>query len=60
VLDRQAEQARKLEREAEENRLKQERLAASSNWRRNPVVEVPPPSPLLRFDHVCDRDHDRG
>jgi hypothetical protein len=59
VLDRQAEQARKCKREAE-NRLKQERLVGSSNWRRNPVTEVPPPSPLSQFDRARNRNPDRG
>jgi hypothetical protein len=61
VLDRQAEQARKREREAEEKRmeekrLEQERLATSSNWRRNPVAAVPLPPTQLRSERDVDRD----
>lgn len=61
VLDRQAEQARKREREAEEKRmeekrLEQERAAVSSNWRRNPVGAVPLPPSQLRSERDVDRD----
>lgn len=65
MLDRQAEQARKREREAEEKRmeekrLEQERLAASSNWRRNPVAAVPLPPTQLRSERDVDRDTPDG
>ena len=65
MLDRQAEQARKREREAEEKRmeekrLEQERLAASSNWRRNPVAPVPLPPTQLRSERDADRDTPDG
>lgn len=56
VLDRQAEQARKREREAEEKRLEQERVAASSSWRRNPMGAVPLPPSQLRSERDVDRD----
>jgi hypothetical protein len=61
ILDRQAEQARKREREAEEKRmeekrLEQERAAVSSNWRRNPTGAVPLPPSQLRSERDVDRD----
>jgi hypothetical protein len=65
LLDRQAEQARKREREAEEKRmeekrLEQERAAASSNWRRNPVGAVPLPPSQFRSERDVDRDATDG
>jgi hypothetical protein len=60
VLDRQAEQARKREWEAEEKRLEQERAAVSSNWRRNPVGAVPLPPSQLRSERDVDRDATDG
>lgn len=60
MLDRQAEQARKREWEAEEKRLEQERAAVSSNWRRNPVGAVPLPPSQLRSERDVDRDATDG
>lgn len=61
-MDRQAEQARKREQEAEEKRmeekrLEQERLAASNNWRRS---TVPLPPSQLRSERDVDRDAPDG
>jgi hypothetical protein len=61
VLDRQAEQARKREREAEEKRLEekrleQERAAQNNNWRRGTVGVVPLPPSQLRSERDADRD----
>jgi hypothetical protein len=70
VLDRQAEQARKREREVEEKRmeekrmeekrLEQERAAMSSNWRRGTAGAVPLPPSQLRSERDADRDATDG
>lgn len=44
----------------EEKKLEQERLAASSNWRRNPVPAVPPPPSQLRSEREVDHDTPDG
>jgi len=44
----------------EEKRLEQERTAASSNWRRNPVGPVLLPPSQLRSERDADRDATDG
>lgn len=65
MLDRQAEQARKREQEAEEKRLEekrleQERAALSNNWRRSTVGAVPLPPSQLRSERDADHDATDG
>lgn len=60
VLDRQAEQARKREREAEEKRIEQERTTVSNNWRRGTAGAVPLPPSQLRSERDADRDATDG
>ena len=44
----------------EEKRMEQERVAASSNWRRNAVGAVPLPPTQLRSERDVDRDAPDG
>jgi hypothetical protein len=65
ILDRQAEQARKREREAEEKRMEEKRLeheraASNNNWRRNATGAVPLPPSQLRSERDVDRDGTDG